>query len=342
MSKQQMSIALRDCDHKRVLFDGRVQVDRCDPIFKLSNTEGLFFCAIGTEDFDTIGLSVSAYLLRLPRGICPCAAIPVFLSCACRHTSLDIQKNRIHQLQDLKGWRIGIPDCELTSLSLARAIVQDGDGVRPEGETRVWGGIEQAGRTEKIGVKLPDDVRVDEAPVSTTLSERLLSGDLDAFIAPTATSPSTLANPRVGCLSVAPIAVINNDYKRTPIFPTMKVAAMHKSLLQNPPWLHTARVKACAESKDKGLKRLADTSATQITLHFDVKQRKAARETLGADFDACRAPTQRRAFEHFFANIKTKGCPLEKPRWPSCSVRRLTRLFELKTYTRRVLRATSC
>jgi len=61
----------------------------------------------------------------------------------------------------------------------------------------VRGGIEHAGRPEKITIKLPPGVRMEDAPEGATISELLERGDIDAFIAPRApTSWSRCARPR--------------------------------------------------------------------------------------------------------------------------------------------------
>lgn len=324
MSKLQISIAMGDYDRNRALYDGRVQVDGCDPICMLLSPEEMFFRAMRTEDFDVSELSFSSYLLRLARGDCPYVAIPVFLSCAFRHTSIYVRKDRIHNPQDLKGCRIGIPEYQLTALVWARAILQEDYGVRPEDVTWVRGGIDQAGRPEKIKVKLPDGVRVEEAPAGTTISELLLSGDLDAFIAPRAPSAATLTDPRVGWLFDDPTAVAKDYYKRTHIFPIMHVVGIRKSLVQNHPWLPMALMKAFSESKDKALALLADTSATKITLPFVEEQLKAARETLGADFWSYGVQANMKTLEAFVHHHHDQGLSSRKIE--------VTELFHPSTY----------
>ena len=80
MSKLNISVAMGDYDRNRALYDGRVQIDGCDPTYMLLNPEEMFFRAMRSGDFDVSELSFSSYLVRLARGDSPYVAIPVFLS----------------------------------------------------------------------------------------------------------------------------------------------------------------------------------------------------------------------------------------------------------------------
>ena len=182
MSKLQLSIAMGDYDRTRALFDGLVQIDGVDPVYMLLNPEEMFFRAMRSVDFDVTELSFSSYLVKHSRGECPYIALPVFLSRAFRHTSIYVRKDRIGQPADLKGKRIGLPEYQLTANVWARAILEDDFGVRPSDVTWVRGGIETPGRPEKIKLQLPSDIRIEQAPENTTISEMLDRGDIDLVV----------------------------------------------------------------------------------------------------------------------------------------------------------------
>ena len=61
--------------------------------------------------------------------------------------------------KDLKGRKVGVPEYQLTANVWARAILQDDYGVKPADIHWIRGGIEDAGRIEKISIKLPTGVR---------------------------------------------------------------------------------------------------------------------------------------------------------------------------------------
>lgn len=307
MSKLQLSVAMGDYDRNRALFDGRVQIDGCDPVYMLLSPEEMFFRAMRSRDFDITELSFSSYLVKHSRGECPYIAVPVFLSRAFRHTSIYVRKDRIKKPEDLKGKKIGIPEYQLTAIVWARSILQDDYGIAPEDVVWVRGGIDTPGRPEKIKLDLPAGVRIESAPENMTISEMLDRGDLDGFIAPRPPSGAAASNPNVGWLFDDPTTVAKDYYRRTGIFPIMHVVGIRKELAEKNRWLPGAVYKAFSESKTKALELLADTSATKVTLPFVEEQLKSAKETLGQDFWSYGVAPNRKTLEAFTRHHHAQG-----------------------------------
>jgi 4,5-dihydroxyphthalate decarboxylase len=307
MSQLQISIAMGDYDRNRALFDGRVQIDGCDPVYMLLSPEEMFFRAMRSRDFDITELSFSSYLVKHAQGDCPYIAVPVFLSRAFRHTSIYVRKDRIHQPQDLKGKRVGIPEYQLTAIVWARSILQDDYGIRPEDVTWVRGGIDTPGRPEKIKLNLPAGVHVEAAPEGTTISQLLDAGEIDGFIAPRPPSGAALQNPHVGWLFDDPTAVAKDYYRRTGIFPIMHVVGIRKEIAAAHPWLPGAVFKAFNASKAAALELLADTSATKVTLPFVEEQLKAAKDLLGEDFWSYGVQANRNTLQAFLKHHHAQG-----------------------------------
>ncbi len=313
-----------DYDRNRALYDGRVQIDGCDPVYMLLNPEEMFFRAMRSRDFDITELSFSSYLVKHSRGDCPYIAVPVFLSRAFRHTSIYVRKDRIKRPEDLKGKRIGIPEYQLTAIVWARSILQDDYGIAPEDVTWVRGGIDTPGRPEKIKLALPPGVKIESAPEDKTISDLLDDGEIDGFIAPRPPSGAAVRNPAVGWLFDDPTAVAKDYYHRTGIFPIMHVVGIRKELAQQHRWLPGAVFKAFSESKAKALELLADTSATKVTLPFVEEQLKAARETLGQDFWSYGVEKNRKTLEAFLHHHHAQGLSARKVA--------LDELFDPSTY----------
>lgn len=308
MSKLQLSIAMGDYDRTRALSDGRVQIDGVDPVFMLLSPEEMFFRALRSRDFDITELSFSSYLVKHSRGECPYIAIPVFLSRAFRHTSLYVRKDRIRRPEDLKGKRIGLPEYQLSANVWARALLQDDHGVRPQDVIWVRGGIDQAGRPEKIKLELPADVRVEVAPEGMTISELLDRGEIDAFMAPRPPSQHILQkNPNIGWLFDDPAAAAKDYYRRTGVFPIMHLVGIRRELADQHPWLPAAVQKAFTLSKAVALEALSDTSATKVTLPFVEEQLKAARETMGEDYWSYGVAPARKTLETFVRHHHSQG-----------------------------------
>nr|WP_219339196.1 ABC transporter substrate-binding protein [Tepidicella baoligensis] len=301
-----------DYDRNRALFDGRTQIDGCDPVYMLLSPEEMFFRAMRSQDFDITELSFSSYLVKHSRGECPYVAVPVFLSRAFRHTSIYVRKDRIKRTEDLKGKRIGIPEYQLTAIVWARSILQSDYGISPEDVTWVRGGIDTPGRPEKIKLSLPAGVKIEDAPADTTISDMLDRGEIDGFIAPRPPSGAAASNPDVAWLFDDPTAVAKDYYRRTGIFPIMHVVGIRKELAQQHRWLPGAVFKAFSESKARALELLADTSATKVTLPFVEEQLKAARETLGQDFWSYGVEANRKTIEAFLHHHHAQGLSARK------------------------------
>src|SRR5712672_32798 len=200
MSKLKLSIAIGNYDRARPLFDGAVQIDGVDPVFMQLPPEEIFFRAFRTIDFDICELSMSSFTVKTAIGDCPYVGVPAFVSRAFRHNSIYVRTDRIRTPADLKGKRIGLPEYQLTACVWARAILEDDHGVKPSDVIWVRGGIEDPGRPEKISIKLPPGVRMEDAPEGATISGMLERGEIDGFIAPRPPSIASRNNPSIGWL----------------------------------------------------------------------------------------------------------------------------------------------
>src|SRR5437899_8718800 len=206
MSKLKLSVAIGNYDRARPLFDVTVQIDGVDPVFMQLPPEEIFFRAFRTMDFDICELSMSSFTVKTAQGNCPYVGVPAFVSRAFRHNPSYVRTDRIKPPADLKGKRIGLPEYQLTACVWARIILEDDHGIRPSDVIWVRGGIDDPSRPEKITIKLPPGVRLEQAPAGRTISDLLERGDIDAFIAPRVPSLAGQADPRIGWLFPDPIA----------------------------------------------------------------------------------------------------------------------------------------
>src|SRR5450755_4060255 len=167
MAKLNLSVAVRDYDRTRPLSDGLEQIDGVDPVFMALDPEEIFFRAFRKAEFDICELSLSSFTLKTAQGNCPYVGIPAFVSRCFRHTSIFVRTDRIKKPEDLKGKKVGIPEWQLTANVWARAILEDDFGVKPSDMRWVRGGISDPARPEKIAVKLPPGVQMEDTPEGT-------------------------------------------------------------------------------------------------------------------------------------------------------------------------------
>jgi len=306
MAKLNLSVAVGDYDRTRPLIDGSVQIDGVDPVFMTLSPEEIFFRAFRNAEFDICELSLSSFTLKTAQGDCPYVGVPAFVSRAFRHTSIYVRTDRIRKPEDLKGRKVGLPEYQLTANVWARAILEDDYGVKPSDIHWIRAGIEEPGRPEKIKVKLPPGVRLEDGPEGSTISQLLADGEIDGFIAP---RPPTLAgrHPHIGWLFPDPTAAAKDYFKRTGIFPIMHATGVRRSLAEQHPWLPAAVLKAFEQSKALALAKLSDTAATKVTLPFVEEQLRGARELMGEDFWAYGIAPNRKALETFLTHHHRQG-----------------------------------
>lgn len=308
MGSLPLSIAIGDYDRNRPLIGGKVRIDGVDPVFMTLDPEEIFFRAFRHAEFDICELSLSSYVVKLDRGDSPYVAVPAFLSRAFRHTSIYIRTDRgIREPADLKGRRVGLPEYQLTACVWARALLEDDHGVKPSDVTWVRGGIEQPGRPEKIKLELPPDIRLEDAPAGASLNALLDRGEIDAFIGPRAPSCYDRGDANVARLFPDPTAAAADYYRRTGVFPIMHVLGVRRALAEAHPWLPATCLKAFEQSKAMALAKLADTSATKVTLPFVEEQLKAARELMGPDYWAYGVAPNRVVLETFLRHHHRQG-----------------------------------
>src|ERR1700693_2351944 len=240
MAALQLSVAIGDYDRTRPLLDGVVAIDGVDPVYMALTPEEIFFRAFRGAEFDICEMSLSSYTVKTAQGDCPYIAVPAFVSRAFRHTSVYVRTDRVKKPQDLKGRKVGVPEYQLTANVWARAILEDDYGVKPSDIHWIRGGIEHAGRPEKITVKLPPGVRLDNAPEGKTISALLEAGEIDGFLAPRPPPLVETGHPHIGWLFPDPVAVAKDYFKRTGFFPIMHVVGVRRELAARHPWLPRA------------------------------------------------------------------------------------------------------
>lgn len=306
MPKLNLSVAVGDYDRTRPLIDGTVQIDGVEPVFMTLSPEEIFFRAFRNVEFDICELSLSSFTVKTAEGTCPYVGVPAFVSRAFRHTSIYVRTDRVRVPADLKGRKVGVPEYQLTANVWARAILEDDHGVKPSDIHWIRAGIEEPGRPEKIKLELPPDVRLDDGPEGSTISQLLADGEIDGFIAPRPPSLKT-PHPHIGWLFPDPIAAGRDYFKRTGIFPIMHLTGVRRELAEKHPWLPGAVLKAFEQAKRVALARLSDTSATKVTLPFVEEQLAAARALMGEDFWSYGLEPNRKVLETFLRHHHRQG-----------------------------------
>jgi 4,5-dihydroxyphthalate decarboxylase len=307
MAMLELSVAVGDYDRTRALIDGSVTIDGVSPIYMTLVPEEIFFRAFRAAEFDICELSLSSYTVKTAQNNCPYIAVPAFVSRAFRHTAIYVRTDRVKKPEDLKGRKVGLPEYQLTANVWARALLADDYGVKPSDIHWIRGGIEEPGRPEKLAIKLPPGVRLDNALDGATISGLLEAGEIDGFIAPRPPNLVEKGHPNIGWLFPDPVAVAKDYFKRTGLFPIMHVVGIRRTLAEKHPWLPGAVFKAFEQAKAIGVEKLSDTSATKVTLPFVEEALQAARTLMGEDYWSYGVEKNRKVLDYFLAQHHAQG-----------------------------------
>jgi 4,5-dihydroxyphthalate decarboxylase len=283
--KLPLSIACWDYDRTSRLIDGRVPIEGCEPNFFPLPVEEIFFRALNSADFDVAELSLSSYTMLTSRGKCPYVAIPVFLSRIFRHSSIYIRNDSgIREPADLRGKKVGVPEYQLTAPVWMRGILEDEYSVAPSQIRWRTGGVESPGRHEKVQLTFPEGVEVQSIEPGRTLNECLLSGDIDALMAPRA--PSAFQNPdkRVKRMFGDYRAIEHAYFQKTGIFPIMHVVGIRRELVESQPWLAMSLLKAFTLAKDLAIAELSEVGALKTSLPWLASEHSDTVTTMGIDY----------------------------------------------------------
>src|SRR3954469_11417643 len=162
--------------------EGTVQPDGIDLNYLSMPVEETFFRMLRYREFEAAELSLSSYSVSASRPERPFIAIPVFPSRFFRQNSIYInEKSGIREPKDLVGKRVGVPEYQMTAAVWIRGILSDDYGVPVSSVVYCTGGEETPGRSEKLPLDLPPDIRVERIGPDQTLSSMLARGDIDAL-----------------------------------------------------------------------------------------------------------------------------------------------------------------
>ncbi len=285
MSRLPLTLACWNYDRTRALADGSVRPDGIDLEYLGLDVEETFFRMLRHREFDVAEMSLSSYAMTVDRGDSPFVAIPVFPSRMFRHGCIFVSaQSGIREARALAGRRIGVPEYQMTAPVWIRGILHDEYGVDPTSVEYVTGGVEQAGREEKLKLDLPPTFRVTPIGAAQTLAQMLADGEIDALY--TARAPSTLATRpgTVRRLFDDYVAVEREYYRKTRIFPIMHTIVIRRDVHRAHPWVAQSLQKAFAEAKRHARADLDATHALASMLPWQVAHVEEARRELGDDW----------------------------------------------------------
>jgi 4,5-dihydroxyphthalate decarboxylase len=259
MSKLRLTFACGPYDRTLALRDGTIQPEGIELNYIASQPPDIFWRMLQFNEFEISEMSLSNHATLVSTGNAPFVAIPVFPSRVFRHGYLFVNTDKgIKSPADLKGKRGGVPEYTMTAAVYARGMLQHEYGVMPSDVEWVQG------RTDRLGRKLPDDIRLTQAPAGTELGDLLERGEIDFMM--TANNPLSFrrGSPKVKRLFPNYPEVEKDYYRRTKIYPIMHTVVIRKDIYEANPWVALSMYKALNRAKAHAYDMLADMGSPKV------------------------------------------------------------------------------
>jgi 4,5-dihydroxyphthalate decarboxylase len=285
MSKLKLTFACWNYDRTRALMDGSIQPDGIALNYLNLPVEETFFRMLRHQEFEMAEMSLSSYTVSMFREPRPFVAIPVFPSRFFRHSCIYVNADSgIREAKDLIGKRVGNPEYQMTAPVWIRGILSDHYGVPVDSVTYYTGGEEEPGRSEKIRLDLPPNIKVKPIGPQQTLSQMLLDGEIDALY--TARMPSSFlkGGGKVKRLFEDYEPVERNYFRETGIFPIMHTVALRRDVYEAHPWIAQSMMKALVASQQRCYADLYETAALKTMLPWLTAHVEQAKREMGDDF----------------------------------------------------------
>lgn len=269
-------------DRTLALIDGRVQPQGVKLRYLAMPVEEVFWRALRHQEFDAAELSLAYYIVLRSRGDRTWTAIPVFPSRFFRHGCIFVPRaSPLQSLEELRGTTIGLPEYAMTACVWLRGILWDEFRIAPSEISWRVGGIETAGRRDRIELPSPPGVDLQKIEEGQTLSGLLSEGAIDAVISPRVPSACRAGDARR--LLPHYQRAEAEYYERTGVFPMMHVIVLRSSQYDLQPWVASSLFEAFQRAKHLAYEWLADINALPVSLPWYVPEFERTRAVFGED-----------------------------------------------------------
>jgi 4,5-dihydroxyphthalate decarboxylase len=302
-----LSLACSECDRTQGLRDGSVPVEGVSLTCIGLPVEEIFHRMARFAEFDAAELSLSSYVISLELGK-PFIAVPVFPSRMFRHSGIYVNSDSgIAEPADLIGRTVGVAEYQLTANVWIRGILQEHYGVPVTSVTYRTGGLHEPGRTEKLPLSLPDDIRVEPIGGGQTLAQMLVAGEIDALYTPRTPAPFAQGRPEVRRLFDDSAAEEARYFAATGVFPIMHTVVLRRDLYAEHRWLARAFVKAFEQARRRALDGIDETATLRYMVPWLPEEVARTRRLLGDDYWPYGLPANQGVLETFLRYSSEQG-----------------------------------
>jgi 4,5-dihydroxyphthalate decarboxylase len=267
--KLRISLAISPYDHVRDLRPQGIDLTLLDlPI------EEIFYRFTRYREWQASEMSFGKVISLMSEPKPEIICVPVFLSRVFRHSAIYVREG-IKTPKDLEGKRVGIPEWAQTAGIYVRGMLQHDYGVDLARIHWFQAGVREAGRVEKVELKLPAGVKI-ERKAERTLVDMFEKGDLDAVMS---------AREVPGARLFENFQEVEKAYwLKTRIFPIMHVLALRRDAYERDRWIAMNLFKAFEEAKNRSLARVNEFGLSYLPTPWVPDHVRQWRALAGEDF----------------------------------------------------------
>jgi 4,5-dihydroxyphthalate decarboxylase len=239
----------------------------------------IFWRMLQFKEFDASEMSLSNYTTLVAGGNAPFIAIPAFPSRVFRHGYFFVNADKgIKGPKDLIGKRGGVPEYSMTAAVYARGMLEHEYGVKPSDIEWVQG------RADRLGHKLPSNIRLTYAPPGVELGDMLERGELDFLF--TANNPLSFRrqSPKVKRLFPNYAELEKDYYRRTKIYPIMHTVVIRRDIYDRDPWVALSLYKALCRAKEYAYHHLVETGSPKASFAWLQPMIEEEQKIIGPDW----------------------------------------------------------
>ncbi len=284
MSKLRLTMAISDYDHLRDVCSGTVPVEGVELTYLNFSVEEIFHRFTNFQEWDVSEMSMGKLVSLISQDNPWLIALPVFPSRVFRHSAIYVRRDaELLEPKQLVGTRVGIPEWAQTAGVYARGYLMHQYNVKLSSIEWVQAGVNQAGRAEKVELRLPQGVKIRPAP-DKTLTGMLLSGEIDAVITAHPPEPYEQGDPRIVRMFRNAQAVEEEYWRTTGIFPIMHTVAIRRDVYERNRWVAMNLYKAFDEARRRSITRIFELTASRIPVPWLPHYTERWRELFGGDY----------------------------------------------------------
>ena len=309
MAALTLDLGCGDYDIVRPLKDGIVRAEGLEINFVTINRPPEVHWRMGVhQEFDAAEMSFGSFVAGKSRGEFPFVGIPAFVYRKFRHSCAYVNVNAgIHRPEDLNGKRVGVPEWQMTATVWLRGFIQDDYGVRPRDIHWCTGGLESSERKEKVSLKLPPEINIENIPAGKNLSDMLVTGEVDALLTAQVPAPYVKRLPQIKRLFSDTRQAETEHFRRTGIFPIMHVIVIREEFYKRHPWVAQSLYKAFLESKNCCIDAIYRNDAIHSVLPWTGQHADEVRELMGKEFWPYGVEPNRKTIDTFLRYSAEQG-----------------------------------